>query len=102
MAGYSATATDVNMKAGSLVTSLWDDLDAIRRFKLWLDDHADAVLQAAPYSMVSGDITVIKNSFADLGGTSGLWAVSHGSFTPTGANNYFFNAKGLTGVNYTG
>lgn len=51
---------------------------------------------------MAADITLIRNSFADLGGTSGLWAVSHGTFAPAGASNYFSNAKNLTGTNYSG
>lgn len=102
MAGYSVAAADVNNKAGQLVTSLWDDLDAIRRFALWLNDatHNDTFL--TNLGLAAGDITTLRSSFADLGGPSGLWAVAHGNFAPTGASNYFFNAKALTGTNYTG
>ena len=103
MAGYTVDATKVNDLAGSLVTSLWQDLDAIKRFKAWLDDsaHNDTYLTST-LGISSGDVTVIRNSFADLGGSSGLYAVAHGSFAPSGANNYFFNAKNLSGVNYAG
>jgi hypothetical protein len=100
--GYPVALADVNAKAGGLVTSLWDNLDAIRRFKLWLDDSAHNDTYLTNLGFAAGDITVIRNSFADLGGASGLWAVSHGTFAPAGASNYFFNAKALTGTNYTG
>ncbi len=48
----------------------------------------------------AADLVIIRNSFADLGGASGLYAVAHGTFAPSGASNYFFNAKNLTGLNY--
>lgn len=100
MAGNPYTALDINNRAGALVSGLWTSLEEVRRFKLWLDDsiHNDTALTAVGVS--AGDLTIIRNSFADLGGASGLWAVAHGSFAPSGANNYFFNAKNLTGLTY--
>lgn len=106
-AGYSVTAGDVNTKAGSLVTSLWDNLDQINRFYKWLTDsaHNDAFLNGIGVtgSSSSGDVKALRDSISDLGNTTnGLWAVSHGLFVPGGVNNYFFNAKNLTGTNFTG
>lgn len=102
MAGYVITAADINNHAGSLAAAVWDDLERVRRFKLWLDDstHNDSFLTALGIS--SSDITLLRNSIADLGGSSGLWAVAHGTFTPAGASNYFFNSKNLTGITYAG
>lgn len=103
-AGYPIAASDVNTKAGGLVVAAWKSLDDIRAFKLWLDDaiHNDAFLNniGITGSATAGDVKVLRDSMADLGGASGLWAVAHGTFTPTGASNYFSNAKALTGVNY--
>lgn len=104
--GYPVTAADVNAKAGALVTNLWDALDQVRRFKLWLDDtvHNDTYLNnlGITGSASTGDVKVLRDSFADLAGPSGLYVVSHGTFAPSGASNYFFNARQLTGTNYTG
>ncbi len=104
MAGIDFTAAALNNQAGLLVQSAWTSLEECRRFKLWLDDaiHSDAVLTAAPYNVQPADLTVIRASFNDLGGTNGLWAVARGTHDPTGSNNYFFNAKKLTGLNYSG
>lgn len=103
MAGYSITAQDINNRAGTIARQLWDALEDARRMKLWLDDttHTDAILTAAPISMVAGDLTIIRNSMADLGGSSGLWAVAHGTYD-AGQNNFFFNAKQLGGTYWTG
>ena len=102
MAGITYTAAQLNSQAGLLVQSLWTSLEEIRKFKLWLDDatHTDAILTASPYNVASGDLTPIRAAFGDLGGTAGLYAVAHGTAVPSGANNYFFTAKGLTGLNY--
>lgn len=100
--GYPYTAAEINSTAGARITNLWNALNDIRNLKLWLDDatHNDAFLTALGFS--APDITLLRNSISDLGGASGLWAVSHGSFAPAGASNYFSNAKQLSGMNYTG
>lgn len=102
MAGNPFTALDINNRAGALVSGVWNSLEEARRFKLWLDDatHSDTALGPSGVGVPSADLTLIRNSFADLAGASGLWAVSHGSFAPSGASNYFSNAKQLTGLNY--
>lgn len=102
MAGNPYTALDINNRAGVLVTGLWTALEDARRFKLWLDDtsHTDTVLGPSGVGVTTADLLVIRNSFADLGGASGLYAVAHGTFAPTGASNYFANAKLLTGLTY--
>lgn len=102
MAGYTLAASDVNNRAGGLVVGLWQALEEVRKFKLWLDDatHSDAVLGPTGIGVTSADLTVIRNSFADLGGASGLYAAAHGTFAPSGASNYFSNAKNLSGISY--
>lgn len=104
MAGFALKADDINNRAGQLARAVWQSLDDARAFKLWLDDtsHNDTALGPSGVGVTSADLTIIRNSFADLGGASGLWAVSHGSFAPAGANNYFFNAKSLGGIYWTG
>jgi hypothetical protein len=104
--GYPVTATDVNNTAGARVVALWKALDDVRALKLWLDDaaHTDAYLNGIGItgSVSTGDVKLLRDTFADLGGASGLWAVSHGTFAPGGSSNYFANAKNVTGVTYAG
>lgn len=102
-AGFSVIDKDINNKAGQLVTSLWDTLDTIHRFKLWFDDHNDTFLNGLGITGAgAGDTKLLRDSFADLGGSTGLWAVSHGLYIPPGVNNFFSNAKSLSGTNFTG
>ena len=104
--GYPITSADVNNRAGQLVVALWTTLEDVRRFKLWLDDsaHTDAFLNGIGItgSASSGDVKVLRDAFADLGGAAGLYPVAHGAFAPGGSSNYFANAKNLAGVSYAG
>lgn len=102
MAGYAITAQDINNRAGTVVRNLWEALEEARRMNLWLADanNNSAALQALGVS--AADDTVIRSALSDLGGNSGLWAVAHGTYDPTGTNNFFFNAKKLGGVYWTG
>ena len=104
MAGITYTAQQIEDRAGSLANALSLSLEDVRRFKLWLDDsiHNDTVLGPSGIGVPTANLTLIRNSFADLGGNTGLYAVAHGTFDPSGVNNFFFNAKNLTGLNYTG
>lgn len=103
MAGQPFTAADIQARAGLLVTALSTSLNEVRAFKLWLDDatHNDTALGPGGVGVPTGDLTVIRASFADLGGSTGLYAVARGTHAPSGANNYFFNAKNLSGLTYT-
>lgn len=104
--GYPVTGSDINNRAGALIVALWQDLEAIRQFKAWLDDatHDDTFLNNAGItgSSSSGDVKTLRDAFADLAGATGLYGVAHGTVTPSGASNYFFNAKKLSGVTYAG
>lgn len=104
MAGNTYTAQNLQDRAGAIVAGLWNSLEEARRFKLWLDDsiHSDTILgPSGSIGVPTADLTIIRTSFADLAGSSGLYAVAHGTFAPSGTSNYFFTAKNLTGLNYT-
>lgn len=104
MAGYSITAQDINNRAGTVTRQLWDALEEARRMSLWLADsnNTDAILTAAPVSMASGDLTIIRAAMTDLGSANGLWAVAHAQKTVASTNDFFFNAKKLGGTYWTG
>lgn len=109
MAGVASTANSVNSKVAGLVLSLWDTLDQLNRQYKWFIDatHDDTFLNnigiPGSSSVAGSDVKLLRDSVSDLGNTTnGLWAVSHGLFIPGGPNNFFANAKKLTGDNYTG
>lgn len=100
MAGISYTGDNIEQKAGLIAQQVWDALTEAREFYLWLQDHNSASVIAL--GVQSPDDTLIRNAFNDLAGPAGLWSVAHSKSTPSGASDYFFNAKQLTGTNYSG
>jgi hypothetical protein len=109
MAGRALTATDVNNRAAGLVEQTWAALDQCNQLYKWLTDaaHTDAFLNGigitGNVSTAGSDVKLLRDGISDLGNTTnGLWAVAHGLFVPGGTNNFFANAKNLTGANYTG
>jgi hypothetical protein len=105
MAGRTLTALDVNNRAAACVEQAWSALDQCNQMYRWLIDsnNTTAILTASPINLPSADDTLIRSGISDLGNTTnGLWAVAHGLFVPGGTNNFFTNAKKLSGVNYTG
>jgi hypothetical protein len=105
MAGRQLAALDINNRAAACVEQAWTALDQCNQMYRWLIDsnNTTAILTAAPISLASADDTAIRSGISDLGNTTnGLWAVAHGLFVPGGTNNFFANAKKLSGVNYTG
>jgi hypothetical protein len=96
--GFPVGAIDINNRAGQLVLAIRDDLERIKQFTAWLNDAAttDAFLNSAGISgsTSSGDVQTLRASFTDL---LALYNVAHGAQS-TGVNDFFFNAKHLTGV----
>jgi len=109
MPGRALTGTNVNDKAGACVEQVWIALEQCNQLYRWLTDstHNDSFLNnlgiAGTSAGAGTDVKLLRDGIADLGSTTnGLWAVAHGLFVPGGTNNFFFNAKQLTGVTYTG
>lgn len=97
-AGYTITRVDLDNRMGALIAALRTDLQNIVEFKALLDDGSlltDAVLQAAPFSYSSGDTTLIRAAFTDL---KKLSDISNATATQASTNDFWFNAKHLTGI----
>lgn len=101
MSGYQVTSTDVNNRAGQLVTAIWQDLESLKQFHLWLNDATHDSTFFTGIGIDANVLSDLRSGIGDLGNpTNGLYAVSHGIFVPGGTNNFFFNAKKLSGTNY--
>lgn len=105
MPGRELTSLDVNNRAAAVVEQLWSALEEASKLYRWLSDAnitgaSDANLIAA--GLTTEDITAIRAAATDLGGPSGLWGVAHAQSHPSGNNDFFFNAKLLAGINFTG
>lgn len=96
--GYAITKVDLDNRMGAAVVALRDALIAIVSLKAELDDTSilpDATLTTLGYT--SGEITTIRASFTDL---SKLNDISRSAATQTPANDFWFNAKHLAGLNF--
>lgn len=104
MAGYTIDSTGINNKAAQLTSQLWTTLRDLNELNAWLNDatHTDAILTASPYNIAQADLNVIRAAVADLGSTTGLWGVAHAKQTVSANNDFFFNAKKLTGTTWAG
>jgi hypothetical protein len=96
--GFTLNKVDLDNKAGSLAMSLRDDLARCAAFCDLLNDTSvfadDAALVALGYTQ--GEVTTLRAAFTDL---KKLWSISHAAATQSPANDFFFNAKHLVGVN---
>lgn len=96
--GFLANKTAIDSQAGSLVVAVRDSLYRANQFCAWLQSsqQADANLVALGY--VQAEVTTLKAAFTDLGGAGvSLFNIAHGGTLPGGPNDFFFNAKLLTG-----
>jgi len=102
MAGYPITKADLDNTMGRLVQALVVDFANIVAFKKLLDDTTilpDATLTALGYSGPVGtsgtDLQIIRSSFTDL---AKLRDIAYNSATQSSTNDFWFNAKHLTGI----
>lgn len=104
MAGFTLDSNGLNNKAGLLVASLWTNFRDLAELNAWLNDatHTDAILTASPYNIAQADLTAIRAAVSDLGSVNGLYGVAHGTKTQASVNDFFFNAKKLTGLTWAG
>ena len=95
--GYPINKTDLDNRMGGLILQVRDGLANCVAFKSLLDDSSvlgDDVLTGLGYG--SGEITTIRAAF---GAMSSLNSIAHAGALPGGPDDYFFNAKHLTGIN---
>jgi hypothetical protein len=97
--GFPSLKGDFDSRAGSLITALRDGLYNCSRFCAILQSAQwpDATLVALGYTQA--EVTLMKNAFQDVGGTgNSLYNIAHAAGTVTANNDFFANAKLLTGV----
>lgn len=94
--GYPITKTDLDNRMGALVVAIRSALADAVAFKVLLDDTTilpDATLTSLGYS--GGEITTIRAAFTDL---KKLSDISAAAATQASTNDFWFNAKHLTGL----
>jgi hypothetical protein len=99
--GLTLVKADLDQRAASIVLGLRDSLRRASEFNALLNDTTiianDAALTTMGYT--SGEITWLRGAFTDLGGTGvSLYRIATGAVAGPGSpNDFYFNAKHLTG-----
>lgn len=91
--GFPVDKNTIDQRVGALAFQLRSTLDQVQIVKVWLDGKLDSDLTALGYA--AGDITVLRAAYTDL---DNLRKVAHAQGTQAVANDFFFNAGKLTGV----
>lgn len=91
--GFPVDKVTIDQRAASLAWQLRSTFEQIALVKGWLDTQQDTDLQALGYS--ANDVAVLKSAYTDL---NNLGKVAHGQQAQASANDFFFWAKNLLGV----
>ena len=97
--GFPTTKGDFDSRAGSLIIAARDSLANISAFCAILQSAQwpDASLISLGYTQA--EVTTLKAAMTDLGGTgNSLFRIAHGQAFVAANNDFFANAKLLTGV----
>lgn len=97
MPGYPIVKVDLDNRLGQAVLAVRQALVEIVRIKAMLDDTTilpDATLTSLGYS--GAEITQIRASFTDL---KKLSDIANAAAVQAATNDFWFNAKHLTGLN---
>lgn len=100
--GFTVDQASVNNRAGLLVAQLWSTLRDLNELNSWLNDSTHDTAFLTGLGFTSAEVTALKAAVADLGSANGLWGVAHNQKTVTSTNDFFFNAKKLTGTTWAG
>jgi hypothetical protein len=96
--GFLANKAAIDSRAGSLVVAVRDNLLACSQFCAWLQSAQQSDANLITLGYVQAEVTTLKAAFTDLGGAGiSLYNIAHGGTLPGGPNDFFFNAKLLTG-----
>ena len=96
-AGYPISKVDLDNRMGQAILAVRQSLAEIVRIKAMLDDTTilpDATLTSLGYS--PSEVTQVRAAFTDL---KKLSDISNNAATQPATNDFWFNAKHLTGLN---
>ena len=94
--GYPINKAVIDSRAGYLVKTLRDVFDGIEVLKGVLDGYTTAQLEAMGYDETTlTEVSILKSGITDL---DNLRKVATAQGTQAAANNFFFWANKLTGV----
>jgi hypothetical protein len=93
--GFAVDKGVIDGRAGNIVMQLREYFDQVSLLKVWLDATPDTTLQAAPFSYTAPEVATLKSAITDL---DNLRKVANGQQAQAQANNFFFWANKLTGI----
>jgi hypothetical protein len=98
--GFTLTKADIDARAGGLVVAVRDALARCAAFNALLNDTGiipdnNFLTTTLSPGYTSGEVTTLRAAFVDL---SKLNDIAHAAATQAAVNDFFFNAKKLTGT----
>lgn len=92
--GFPTDKPNIDGRVGHLAVTVRDSLSEVSRIKAWLDGQVDADLVSLGYT--TGEVAALKSAFTDL---DKLSRIATGQAVQGEANDFFFWARHLTGLN---
>ena len=92
--GFPVDKNALDNKAGSVAMGLRDTLNEVAKLNAWLNTKTATDLEQYGYSIAEAN--ALKGALTDL---NALALVANGKQAQPGANDFFFNARNLWGVN---
>ncbi|MDR7189794.1 hypothetical protein J2Y46_002620 [Microbacterium sp. BE35] len=93
-AGYPTDKPTVDARMGNSIIALRNQLDDVTRINAWLQGKQDADLVSQGWT--SEDVATMKSAFLAL---AKLSLIANGQSTQAQADDFFFFADRLTGLN---
>jgi phosphoenolpyruvate carboxylase len=95
--GFPVDKNTVDQRLASLAWQLRNTFNEIATVKAWLDTQTDAQLVAIGYSgsATAGEVQIARTAYTDL---NNLGKIAHAQATQATANDFFFWANKLLGV----
>jgi hypothetical protein len=97
--GLPLLKADVDNSLAREIGAVWSSLNAINQRSLWLADSSHNTAFMGTLGYTTPEDTTLRAAIADL---NKLWQISHAAATQSAANDFFFNAKLLGGINWYG
>jgi hypothetical protein len=91
--GFPTDKNTVDQRCAAVALNLRETLNQVANIKIWLDGQTDTALQNLGYS--AGEVTTLRAAYTDL---DNLRKVATAQGTQASANDFFFNAKKLLGL----
>jgi hypothetical protein len=97
--GTPLLKADVDNTLSREIGEVWRALNTIHVRNLWLADSSHNTAFMGTLGYTTPEDTTLRAAIADL---DKLWQISHAAATQGAANDFFFNAKLLGGINWYG